>query len=86
MNENEMNHIVKASHQRAALMGLFLAILQEEADLTIDQVKDKLVSMFATLIELGVVVDDEIDMEVAKGCRDYCKQGLALQQLKDLLN
>ena len=85
MSQKEMQHIINASHQRAGLMGFMLCLLQEEKELTIYQVKEKVVSMFTTMIDLEVMVSDEIDMEVAMACKDFCEQEQALSGFRSLL-
>lgn len=86
MKEQELEHVVTASYQRAGLMGFLLCLLEEENELSMNEVKQKAVSIFTTMMSLDLMVRDEIDMEVARACRNFCEQEKALMDFKEILN
>jgi len=71
--------------QRAALMGLITAILDDQGEKTLVQIKDRIVDTVSFLIEAEVMVGDGIDYVAAKAARRHMEQEIALGQVKDLL-
>ena len=73
------------SLQRAALMGLITAILEDQGEKSLTEIKDRVVSTVSFLIESGAMVGDAIDYMAARAARRHMEQEIALDQVKDLL-
>lgn len=71
--------------QRAALMGLITAILDDEGEKTLTEIKDRIVNTVSFLIEAEVMVGDGIDYMTTTAAKRYMEQEIALGQVKDLL-
>ena len=71
--------------QRAALMGLITAILDDQGEKTLVQIKDRIVDTVSFLIEIEAMVGDGIDYVATTSARRHMEQEIALGQVKDLL-
>jgi len=71
--------------QRAALMGLITAILDDQGEKTLTEIKDRIVNTVSFLIEAEVMVGDGIDYVTTKAAKRHMEQEIALGQVKDLL-
>lgn len=71
--------------QRAALMGLITAILDDQGEKTLVQIKDRIVDTVSFLIEIEAMVGDGIDHVATTSARRHMEQEIALSQVKDLL-
>ena len=85
MPEEMQAHLIKASAQRAALMG-FIANLLELDDLTLPEIQTGVCSMLSTLIDLGVMVGDEIDARTMQSAQTYLHQQIAIEEVNGILN
>ena len=85
MPEEMQAHLIKASAQRAALMG-FIANLLEQDDLTLVEIQTGVCSMLSTLIDLGVMVGDEIDARTMQSAQTYLHQQIAIEEVNGILN
>lgn len=73
-----------ASKQRAVLMGLMAVILQDD-ELSVDEIKIRVVHTFGTMIDLDIMVGDVIDILVATACKEYLEQQGAVQEAEEIL-
>lgn len=71
--------------QRAAFMGLITAILDDEGEKTLTEIKDRIVNTVSFLIETDAMVGDGIDYMTITAAKHYMEQEIALDQVKDLL-
>lgn len=85
MSEEMQAHLIKASAQRAALMG-FIANLLEQDDLTLPEIQTGVCSMLSSLIDLGVMVGDEIDARTMQSAQNHIQQQLAVEEVSNILN
>lgn len=83
--QNQDEHLIQAAKQRAGLMGLINALLEEEQELTLNQIKGKIVRCVSGLVLLDAMVGDEIDYEVVETCKSYLESEQALEDVRDLL-
>lgn len=85
MSEEMQAHLIKASAQRAAVMG-FIASLLEQDDLTLTEIQTNVCGMLSTLIDLDVMVGDEIDSRVMQSAQNYIHQEIAVMQANGIIN
>ena len=71
--------------QRAALMGLITAILDDQGEKTLQEIKSHITNTITFLVESEVMVGDPIDLWVVRATRKYLEQEIAVDQVKDLL-
>lgn len=83
--QNQDEHLIQAAKQRAGLMGLINALLEEEQELTLTQIKLKITTCLSGLVVLDAMVGDEIDFEVIGACKTFLEGEQALDDVRDLL-
>lgn len=71
--------------QRAALMGLITAILDDEGEKTLNQIKNHITDTMITLIDIQAIVGDPIEAITVDALKRHLEQEIALDQVKDLL-
>lgn len=84
-NENDFEHFIRATKQRAALMGLICGILGEEDELSLTEIKQKIITAFTLMIEMEAMVHDVIDQELTTRCVDFLITEDALEEAKTFL-
>ena len=72
--------------QRAGLMGLITAILHDEGEKTIQEIKQKIVASIAHMVQEDVMVGDVLDMFMVDAAKEFCEQEEAVNNVKDILN
>ena len=83
--EEQLNELIQISKQRAGLLGLLTAILDDERELTSEQIKGAIVRCMCNLIDTDGMVYDWMDKHFVGAARTYCEQNAALDEIKDLL-
>lgn len=71
--------------QRAGLMGLITAILHDEEEKTVQEIKQKIVASIAHMIQADAMVEDVIEMFVLDAAKEFCEQEEALNNVKGIL-
>jgi len=71
--------------QRAAWAGLIVSILEDNGDLSINEIKLDIASLFSELILMGVVEGDEIDLRIGDACKRILEAEMAVRDVKDFL-
>ena len=73
------------SKQRAALMGLITAILRDEEEKSMTEIKKIVTQTLAYLIQQDSMVGDFIDYMTVDACKEFCEQEQALDDARNLL-
>jgi hypothetical protein len=71
--------------QRACLMGLVTAILDEEGEKSLCEIKNAITDALAHMIEIDVMVGDPIDIITVRAAKQHMEQESALNEVKNLL-
>ena len=72
--------------QRACLMGLLTAILHDEGEKSLREIKGAIAETVARMIDMNVMVGDFIDFHTVEAAKEFLEQERALDQVKNLLN
>ena len=80
-----IDHMMRASFQRSALMAFILHLFRTEEELTIDEIRTRVTIQFSRLIMSDTMVHDHIDKEVIKAMGDWGEGQMLVQEIKDLL-
>lgn len=75
----------KMCMQRAAIMGLLTAMLEDQEEKTMKEVKDKILSCLNTIMDFDLIVGDFIDKNIFEAAEQHCKQQIALEEIQDML-
>ena len=78
---NEKNIIL----QRACLMGLVTAILDDEGEKSLREIKDAIADALAHMIQADIMVGDLIDISTVRAAKQHMEQEMALNEAKNLL-
>lgn len=71
--------------QRAAFMGLITAIMRDENETPLVEIKRRCANAFAYMIDQDVMVGDLIDVMTAEVMQEFCEQEKALEDARNLL-
>ena len=71
--------------QRACLMGLLTAILEDEGEKSLREIKDAITESLSHMIEANIMVGDFIDVQTIRAAKQYMEQEMALNEAKNLL-
>ena len=78
---NERNIIL----QRACLMGLVTAILDDQGEKSLREIKDSITDALSHMIEADIMVGDFIDYQTVKAAKQHMEQEGAVIAAKNLL-
>ena len=78
---NEKNIIL----QRACLMGLITAILDDQGEKSLREIKDSITDALSHMIEADIMVGDFIDYQIVKAAKQHMEQEGAVIAAKNLL-
>lgn len=71
--------------QRAALMGLITAIMKDENETPLVEIKRRCANAFAYMIDQDAMVGDIVDILTAEVMQEFCLQEKALEDARNLL-
>lgn len=71
--------------QRAALMGVLAAIIESQEERTFTEVKYACINFIMDLLEQGVSVGDEIEIDIISKCQSFFEQQLAVETVKEII-
>jgi len=71
--------------QRACLMGLVTAILDDQGEKSLREIKNAITDALAHMIETDVMVGDPIDIITVRAAKQHMEQESALNEVKNLL-
>jgi non-ribosomal peptide synthetase component E (peptide arylation enzyme) len=71
--------------QRAALMGVIAAIIENQEERTFDEIKHACINFITDLFEQGISVGDEIEADVINKCKSFFEQQIAVETVKELI-
>lgn len=80
-----MEKEMKIAGQRAAVMGLLTSILHDEEECTLKEMKDRVLACLSTLIVFDMVVGDSIDDITFQAGKQHCKEQMALEEVREIL-
>lgn len=72
--------------QRAAIMGLLTAMLEDQEEKTMKEVKGRILSCLNTIIDFDLIVGDFIDKNVLEAAKQHCQEQIALEEVDKILN
>ena len=78
---NEKNIVL----QRACLMGLITAILDDQGEKSLREIKNSITDTLSHMIEMNIMVGDFIDIQTVRAAKQCIEQEIAVDQVKDLL-
>lgn len=82
----EMTNEEKMLMQRAALMGFISAVLEDEGEKTLDEIKAGILSCLSTINEFDCRVHDFIEDMTFNAANHYCDGLDALNEVDRILN
>ena len=82
----EMTNEEKMCMQRAAIMGLLTAMLEDDQERTMKEIKDKILSCLNTIMDFDLIVGDFIDKNVFEAAERHCQEQIALDEVNEILN
>jgi hypothetical protein len=71
--------------QRACLMGLVTAILDDQGEKSLREIKDSITDALSHMIEADIMVGDFIDVTTVRAAKQHMEQEMALNEVKSLL-
>ena len=71
--------------QRACLMGLVTAILDDQGEKSLREIKDSITDALSHMIEADIMVGDIIDVTTVRAAKQHMEQEMALNEVKSLL-
>ena len=71
--------------QRACLMGLITAILDDQGEKSLREIKDSITDALSHMIEADIMVGDFIDYQTVKAAKQHMEQEGAVIAAKNLL-
>lgn len=80
-----MSQEEKMLAQRAAVMGLLAAFLEQEEEKTMKDVKSAILTCLTTLSEFDCMVGDWIEFNTLQAAKQHCEEELALEAVKEML-
>ena len=83
--QNTMTYLLKCSQQRAALWGTISALLNDENAQSVEEIKKKVSSNIAMMIDRGLMINDDIERFVFKDALRFLEQEIALDEVKNML-
>ena len=83
--EEQFNELMQIAKQRAGLLGLLTAILDDQRELTSEQIKGAILRCMCNLIDTDGMVYDWMDKRFVEAAKACCEQNVFLDEVKDLL-
>jgi len=71
--------------QRACLMGLLTAILDDQGEKSLREIKDSITDALSHMIETDIMVGDFIDFQTVRAAKQHMEQEGAVIAAKNLL-
>lgn len=84
-DEKYMEFLENSARQRAALMAMIAGILSE-SEKSGEEIRKFILNMLGHLIETEVMVGDIIDLMTLEVAKTACEQGMALEEVRNILN
>jgi hypothetical protein len=79
-------HLLNAAMQRAALMGIIAAILEDEVTETAQSIKTRICCSLGEMIDRDIMVKDFIDVHVVAAVKNFLEQEIAVEEAKDIIS
>lgn len=80
-----MEQQMKIAGQRAAVMGLLTAILEDGEERSMKEIKDRILHTLDTLLDFEMVVGDFVDKLTFEAAQQHCQEQMALEAVQELL-
>lgn len=84
MEERTQEDFLKIAAQRAMLLGLVSALLQNEEEMSVTELRSQILNILSAFIDLGIVLGDEIEVYTMVAAKKAATAELALEEAVSL--